>query len=309
MQYTVQRIAYSIALLILLAFIVLVPGVGVLALFVIPLPMMLLRMSGTRKVGVSFLVASIVVVLLLPSLQLSLFIVSFLLIGFVMAEALLHHQSKLSTLNWVVITLLFSFTLNYVLIVQFLNVNWVNQIQQFFQSKEKQIIDLFAPFDSTGSFETVVQSTFLMYELSLPTLLISGVVLIAFISVSLTFSMGKKFVKGFTFPKFPPFYRLKLPMTLVVIYGILLLVSFLQPMEIASNGHILFVNAMNIFRALFVLQGISFLHYALRTMKAPNILLVLVTLLALFFHSITVLIGILDTGMNLRNWIDRKANK
>ena len=69
------------------------------------------------------------------------------------------------------------------------------------------------------------------------------------------------------------------------------------------------LNAMNIFRILFLLQGISFIVYALKKVQLPMILIVLSGMVAVFFNSITVIIGILDTGIQLRSWVDRKIGK
>lgn len=309
MSFTIQKSVYSILTLLLVGIVSYVPLYGMLALLFIPFPLMLIRMSSKRRDGVIYLFILSLLTIVIAPLQLGMTSIAFMAMGYMIGETTLYKKSKLAVWNAASITLLVALVVQYVLSVLILNVNAIEWIQAFLHTQERRVIQLFTPLDETGAMEQAIQSVFLMYNFSLPTYAIVGIVIVAFISLTIAYFFGKRAVVGFTFPCFQPFSSMKLPMITVVLYGILLLTSFLQSSDLGSTSHLMILNAMNIFRILFLLQGISFIVYALKKVQLPMILIVLSGIVAVFFNSITVIIGILDTGIQLRGWVDRKIGK
>ena len=62
-------------------------------------------------------------------------------------------------------------------------------------------------------------------------------------------------------------------------------------------------------RFLFFLQGISLIHYYMNEKKLPKWVTVILTIFALFLSPITILLGVLDTGLNVRAWIGKDKPK
>ncbi len=309
MSFTIQKSVYSILTLLLVGIVGYVPFYGMLALLFIPFPLMLIRMSGKRRDGMIYLFILSLLTIVITPLQLGMTSIAFMAMGYMIGETTLYRKSKLAVWNAASITLLVALVLQYVLSVLVLHVNAIEWVQAFLHTQERRIIQLFTPLDETGTMEQAIRSVFLMYNFSLPTYAIVGIVILAFLSLNIAYFFGKKAVLGFVFPRFQPFSSMKLPMITVVLYGILLLMSFLQSSELGSSSHLMILNAMNIFRILFLLQGISFIVYSLKKVQLPMILIVLSGMVAVFFNSITVIIGILDTGIQLRGWVDRKIGK
>ena len=102
---------------------------------------------------------------------------------------------------------------------------------------------------------------------------------------------------------------MKLPVILLWCYlAVMLLPLFATPAQ-GSTMELTIVNASVILRFLFFIQGISFLHYYLNKVKLPKWLIVISTVVAILLSQLTVLLGVLDVGMNIRAWIGRNKSK
>ena len=114
---------------------------------------------------------------------------------------------------------------------------------------------------------------------------------------------------GHQVPKFPPFREMKLPVITIFIYGLLILLPYIMDLRPDSSAFLLYVNAWIILQFLLFLQGLALIHYFMHKMKLPTIVTVLSTIFALLFSPITILLGILDIGVNIRAWIGKDNSK
>jgi uncharacterized protein YybS (DUF2232 family) len=129
----------------------------------------------------------------------------------------------------------------------------------------------------------------------------------AFLTVTPNLFIARRL--GNDVPKFPPFREMKLPVITVIVYGVILLLTYTVTMEPGTNLYLICLNATIILRTLFLLQGVSFIHYYMHKMKLPNVVTFVATLFALLFHPMTALLGILDSGVNIRAWIGKDKAK
>ena len=74
-------------------------------------------------------------------------------------------------------------------------------------------------------------------------------------------------------------------MITVIIYGVILLISLFADVKPGTNLYLIIVNATSILRFLFLLQGISFIHYYINEMKLPKVATVVATIFALMLSS------------------------
>ena len=70
-----------------------------------------------------------------------------------------------------------------------------------------------------------------------------------------------------------------------------------------------YVNATVILRISIFIQGISFIHYYMNEVKLPKWVIVISTVIAILLSQVTVLLGVLDAGINIRTWIGEKKSK
>src|SRR6185437_12823288 len=103
--------------------------------------------------------------------------------------------------------------------------------------------------------------------------------------------------------------EMKLPIITVIVYGVILLLTYTVKMEPGTNLYLICLNATIILRTLFLLQGISLIHYYMYKMKLPKVVTFVATLFALLFNPVTTLLGILDSGINIRAWIGKDKTK
>ena len=126
---------------------------------------------------------------------------------------------------------------------------------------------------------------------------------LAFIIVILNLAVVKRL--GDSGPSFPPFREMKLPSILVWSYLVVLLIGLLGAPEQGSTLYLTYVNAAVILRFLLLIQGLSLVHFYLYEKKSPKWLTVISTIIAILLSQITILLGVLDTGMTIRSWITR----
>ena len=145
------------------------------------------------------------------------------------------------------------------------------------------------------------------YETAIPSLFIIGVFSFAFVFVTFNLIAVKRL--GHNVQNFPPFREMKLPLITVWYYLIILLAGFIFDIGQGTNMYLIYINASVILRFLFFLQGISLIHYFMNDKKLPKWLTVVSTVFALFLSPITILLGVLDTGLNVRAWIGKEKSK
>lgn len=147
----------------------------------------------------------------------------------------------------------------------------------------------------------------MLYRSSIPAVFILSVYAFAFIMVIPNFMLLRRL--GHDVPKFPPFHQMKLPVITIFIYGLFILLPFVMKMTPDSSTYLLYINATIILRVLLLLQGLSLVLYFMYRMKLPGIVTFFSIILALLFNPITILLGILDIGVNIRAWIGKDNSK
>ena len=157
------------------------------------------------------------------------------------------------------------------------------------------------------NFQAQMNDVIAFYELAIPSFIIIISFSLAFFIVVLNLFVVKRF--GHNPPKFPLFRSMKLPVILLWCYLVVMLLPLFAPPEQGSTMELTVVNASVILRFLFFIQGISFIHYYLNEVKLPKWLIVISTVIAILLSQVTVLLGVLDVGMNIRAWIGRNKSK
>lgn len=301
--------AMMIALfLLLVALAFYVPLLNLLAFVFAPLPLAWYSATYNRKlaIGVSLLAvaASILVgnVLIVP-LALILAIV-----GLVIGVCLREKKSKIYLMMATGTTILLTFALQFILLVRFFDMNFIEESLQFARDTYEESLQYSAKL--TGGevqLEDQLNQMFSMMEMTMPASITIFIFGLAFMWILVLLPLLKRL--KVEVPKFPPFRDMRLPRAILWYYLIVLSINlFIQP-EYGSAFYVVMLNLSMILWVLLTVQGISFLHFVIDAFHYPRFLKVLATIVAIPMYSFIVLVGIIDLGFNLREWVKAKSEK
>jgi len=192
-----------------------------------------------------------------------------------------------------------------------LGVNLVNEIKQMLTEYVEMSLSMLPQMGITGEeFEQLEQMMYLQIEYIvnlMPVWLALSAAIAALVGQWVSYKAinrldGKKLY-------FPPFRTLRFPSSLIWIYLIALLLSFIE-MEPTSSFSIVIQNVTMLIGLLLVIQGFSFIFFYAHhkhMSKVIPIVSVIVTLLFPTFLIILVrVLGIIDIGFKLRDRIEKK---
>lgn len=312
MQDRAGKITYGAMMMamfvILLGITIYIPVVGLLTIFVTPLPIMLYRLRFDRASALLVLVGGILLSMLIGGLIVLPISLAFGAIGLVMGDTMAAKKTKLYTFMASGLTMLMTLMLTYVAVVLFFQVNIIEELMVALRESQEQMTAMMTRFGEVPeNFEKQLTDMMAFYEAAMPSTFILGSFSFAFILVIVNAAIAKRL--GHTLPRFGAFGDMKLPTPTVWVYLIIILMPFLAKLEQGSMSELIYVNASVILRVLFFVQGISLVLYYMKHMKLPKWVTVLAVLFAIILSPVTILLGILDTGMNFRAWISRDKSK
>lgn len=311
MQDNARKITFGAMMIaifvIMLAISVYVPLLGAVMSLFIPLPILLYRLRYDRAASILVMITG-TVVSLIGGLALFPVAILFGTLGLVIGDTIKSGKSKLYTSMASGLTIIIITILTYVASIFLLGINVIEESIKLLGEAQEE---LFLAVEKYGDIpEKVREQAELSMDLTLaviPSAFMISSFSSAFIIVLLNLAIAKKL--GHTVSNFPPFREMKLPLLTVWFYLLILLLPFFTTVEEGTTLYLIVINATFIFRFLFILQGISFVHHYLYEMKLPKWVTVISTIIAILLSPFTILLGILDIGMNIRAWIGRgKSN-
>lgn len=292
---------------VLCAITVYVPVIGSVTMFFTPLPIMLYRIRYDRKASLLVIVAAMIVSLIGGLLLLPVAFV-FSVLGLVVGEALAQQKTKLYTFMAAGTSFLITTMILYMVMMWVTGINFVETFTEMIVDTQKTAVDYMTKFgEMPEGFEEQFNDTFHMMFMILPTAFIMSTFIFGFFVIVINLPVVKRL--GHTVPQFPPFRQLKLPVLIVWVYLIIILMPLFGELVAGSMTELIYMNGSFLLRFLFLLQGISFIQHMMYEMKAQKWLSILLTVLALLLSPLTIIIGILDTGINLRAWVGKDNSK
>lgn len=312
MQDNARKITYGAMMIaffaILLAVSLYIPLLGSATMFFIPLPIILYRLKYDRTSSFLVIATGVVLSLIIGGILLVPFAIVHGILGFIIGETIMVGKTRLYIFMATGLTLLITGMGVYVGAVLFFGFNIIDELMIAMQDSKEQMTSFMSNFGGLpANYDEVVTSTFQMYEYTIPSIFIISTFMLAFILLTLNLGGAKRL--GFEVPKFPPFREMKLPIIAVILYGAILLIALFADVKLGTNLHLITVNATIVLRFLFLLQGVSLIHYYVNEMKLPKVATVVATIFALILAPITTMLGILDTGVNIRAWLKKDKSK
>ncbi|QUW20624.1 DUF2232 domain-containing protein [Sporosarcina sp. Marseille-Q4063] len=293
---------------ILLTVSIYLPLVGGLTALFIPLPIILFRLRYDRNASLLILGISVLLSTLVGGVLLVPFALILGAIGFIIGDTVSLKKTKLYTFMATGLTLLLSLVLTYVSAVLLFGVNVIDEMTSGLQKTQEFISTTLVEYgELPENFQSQMDEVIAFYELAIPSFIIIVSFSLAFLIVVINLFVVKRF--GYNPPRFPLFRNMKLPVVLLWCYLVVMLLPLLAAPAEGSTMELTVVNASVILRFLFFIQGISFLHYYLNEVKLPKWLIVISTVVAILLSQLTVLLGVLDVGMNIRTWIGRNKTR
>lgn len=312
MQDRAGKITYGAMMMamfvILLWIAVFIPLVGALLLFLTPLPIMLYRLRFDRSSALLVLGGSVLLAMLIGGIIMLPIALALGAMGLVMGDTMATEKTKLYTFMASGLTMLLTLMLTYVGTVLLFQINIIDELMVALSDSQEQVTAMMTRFGEVPeNFEKQLADMMTFYQVSLPSTFILGSFSFAFILVIVNSEIAKRL--GNKLPRFGSFREMKLPTPTVWVYLVIVLLPFVAKVEQGTMSELIYVNASVILRALFFIQGISLVLYYVNYKKLPKSVSVIAVILTLILSPITILLGILDTGMNFRAWISRDKSK
>ncbi|MBB4826960.1 uncharacterized protein YybS (DUF2232 family) [Sporosarcina luteola] len=311
MQDSARKITFGAMMLALFAILLAVSTYTILSFvtaFFIPLPIMLFRLRTDRTASIMLAVAGLLISMLIAGIAALPIALLFLVIGLLVGELISKGKTKLYTFMATALTLLVLGMLAYLAGVFLFQINLVDRVLAILSSWQKTLLDI-GPQTGTMSreYKDLVFDLFAYYRATIPMMFIVAIFFFSFFLITFNFFVMRRI--GVEVPQFPPLRDLRLPVITVFIYGLLLLYSYLGKMDESSGMYILYINATLLLRFLFLLQGLSLIHYFMHKLKTPGILTVLLICMGIVMSPITILLGLFDAAANVRLWIDKDQTR
>jgi len=282
-----------------------VPLIGFFAFLIAPIPIAWYSANFNRKEALTLGVLSLLASFIVGGLLGPILGIVFVATGIVMGDAIREKKSKVYLFLSTGITLLLSFALLFLILTNLIGINFIDEGLDLFQEAYTESIE----YASAQLGEDVptenVKQMFEYMEMSLPSAITLSVFLVSFIIISITTTVFSRL--GLDIQRFSKFSGLRLPKAILWYYLIVLTINlFVQP-EYGSNLAVIILNFSIVLWVLLTIQGVSFLFYTIEAFKYPNFLKVLIVLISIPMYSFVVLIGIIDLGFNIRDYIDGKS--
>lgn len=299
----------AIALFIMIIIIAFyVPIANVIAVLFAPLPIAWFAAKYDRMSALLVALVGSITSILFGGFLIALIAWVFAMIGFMIGDGVRLKQGKIQLLLTTGLTLLFTFALFYVALVKFFEIDFIKQSMQLAKTSYKESIALSEQLTGRQVISPEqVEMTFQMMEAALPSTVIISAFLSAVILLTVNLPLLKRF--GFSVPKFAPFQQMRLPRSVLWYYFIVLAITLFVRPEVGSFLYIATLNASVILWMLLALQGVALLFFIIDAYKAPRFLKGLTAVMAIPLYSFIVLVGILDLGFGVRQFIQHKNQK
>lgn len=298
-----------LAVYVLLLFItVQIPFLGMITLFFLPIPFILVMLKEKVSWVLGFLaVASVLSILfgMLLSVPVTLF-AGF--VGMVIGYQLKYDKPVIqmfisSTLATIACLIIF-----YIVTIFVLDMNIIEETMTMFEESMDTSIDTLNALGQPvpENFEQMMRESMEMIRVLMPsTLVVSSMVLSYFMILA-----AQPFVKRFSDKtvKWPLFRNLRLPKSLLWYYIFVLLATLFIQVDEGTYFSMAITNILYILQLFMVLQGFSFIFYVSHVkgwVKAIPIVLVVISLLNPLLLTLVRILGIIDLSLPFREAISK----
>lgn len=286
-----------------------VPLLGKLLTLALPIPFIYYTAKYNWKDGLLFFAGAVGISIIIGSLLTIPTTFIFGLTGFTIGYFIHNKKSRFSTFMTATLVMLVNIVLQYVLISVFFDINFLQEFIAAIDESFKQSIAIYELLgqEVPANLEQQLASFVMILQLVLPTILVMVSACLVLIIQLVSFPIIKRL--GIEIPNALPFRDLTLPKVIVWLYLIVLLISFIVPINQGTFLYSAIINLMFIMQFLFIFQGITFVFNFAHKKKVTKAVPVIVTIFAILnplLNQVLQILGIIDVGFDLRKKIEMK---
>lgn len=294
------------AVLIAVAFYV--PLVSIIATAFAPLPLAWYSATYNRNASISVAVIAIFITFFIGGLLILPFSLIFAAVGVAIGDAVRLKKSKVYLLISSSITLLVTFAVQYVISLRLFEFDFIKDSMSLMrESYEKSIAFSENLTGQTPIPKEDLELMFKAMEMALPASITVAVFVLTLVLIMINLPMLKRL--GIEVPKFAAFNNLRLPRAVLWYYLIVLCIDFFVQPDTGSTLYVITLNVSLLLWVLLTVQGVSLIHFTIDAYGLPKFTKILGTFVAVPLYSFVILLGIIDLGFNVRDFIKEKIQK
>ncbi|MFD1851010.1 YybS family protein [Oceanobacillus bengalensis] len=292
--------------MVLLVISLIIPFLSSIILFLLPIPFIIYASRYGFKPSLLMFIAACILTAIFATIMLLATIV--MGIGGLMIGSGIHKQrSAYETLAGGTLGFIVGLLLLFVITQTLLDINF--NFQDIVTDSVEMSAGLFEQFgveEQAGQIEEIIELQISYMSMLIPVFLVAVALVMAFISQWIGYKFLNRVDKQKL--KFPPFRTLRFPSSIIWVYLMALILSFL--ITDPSNFLYIAVQNMLILTELIVLiQGFSFIFFYTHHKNISKFIAVLITVIALFIPIMLFFItflGIMDIGFKFRDKLIEK---
>lgn len=293
---------------VLLAIAVNVPIISMVATLFAPLPIAWYSATYARKKSILVTVLAIMLSFFVGGLLVVPVALIFAAAGFMIGEGLRLKKSKVYIFLSTSVTLLLTLAIEYLISLRLFEFDLIQDTLKLMrESYESSIAFVEKTTGQSPMTEQALADMFTMVEMTIPASVTLAMLFLSIIFISVNLPLLKRL--GIDVPKFSTFKNLRLPRAILWYYLIILSINLFVRPELGTTLYVVMLNFSLILWVLLTVQGLAFIFYVLEAYQSPPALKVVTVFLAIPLYSFVILIGILDLGFNLREYINNKTQK
>lgn len=304
LTYGAAMLALFIALFIVSIY---VPLIGLIAFFISPIPIAWYAANFPRISAIWVSVLGMLLAFIAANLLGLILGIVCVVTGLVIGDGIRRQKSKVYILMSTGISTLFTFTILFIGMQSLVDINFIEDGMSLFEKSYQESLEYSVQQTGQELSAEDLQYVFDRMQMALPALVTLTAFVLATIFLMVTTSVLARL--NVAVPKFSAFRNMRLPKAILWYYLIVLSINlFVQP-EVGTTLDLIVWNCSIVLWILLVLQGISLIFYAIDAFKYPYFIKILVAFMSIPMYSFVVLVGIVDLGFNVRQFIDEKSQK
>lgn len=286
-----------------------VPIFWIIVAFVLALPFTYFTAKYNWKDGLFFFIGALILTLIIGNIVALPVTLLYGLTGVVFGLCIFQKRDRFITFSATTLTFLTCTVLIYITAILLFEIDFIKETIEMSENAFRQSLSI---MEQTGQDVSLFEETIPVIQQQLMTLIPSMFILasgiIVFLIQTISYQVLKRF--GFTVPEAKPFRNLKLPRSIIWYYLLAVLISLFVPATAGTFLYNALANILFILQFLFVLQGVSFLFFISFEKGIKKVWPIIGTVLVILsplFNTLARLLGIIDIGFDLRQFVKKKS--
>ena len=285
-----------------------VPVIRIVTFAIAPLPIALYSTSVERSQAVLTTIIAIVFTFFFGGFLIIPLAIVLGVAGLVIGDAIRLKKSKLYVLISTSIALLLTLSFMYVITIRLLEVDIIKRAFELMRESYMELLEVSEQATGQGVMtKEQLNETFNIINTVIPASITILVVLLALALISINLPLLKRF--KIDVPKFSQFKSMRLPKAVLWYYLIVLVITIFVNPEVGTTLYVIVLNFSVVLWVLLTLQGLSFIYFLIEEKNLPKFLKVLAAFFSVPFYSVVLLIGVLDLGFDIRQFMTANKDK